>query len=525
MPLKEDAVRKRLSTANASQESVQTISGYILHYKDDVGVIAKCWMDVYKAADDKLRTALIYVMNDAVQKASKKGNGETVTMAFHPHVINAIGMASPAVKKPIARCVEVFQQRSVFPMHIIEEMKAALDNRPLEQEEFPADLDQDKFLKDVQQYQNGDALMEKAREILMRSNFDFKSRINERMKDRSEGEKVIAEIDSSKTKLDSFLSTIDRHESRCRHLTEFVKQAKAFFNLQLRDVTIVDDAYEKFAAGMKSTKKQLEDIVKTGVLPGMTPPRDAPSPSPADDPFANMGAEGASEGPVAEDMEMDDDEAPGTSGLTSSLIPPDNYVPPVPVNSVPAAGDPRTQRSHSINTTPPTYSPLPADPRQSSRGAAGPPQSSFSQPAPPGVSVHSPSSMALNRSMPNVPQAPGAAQPFPAALQVDMTQPPPGVFELPGSGAAKRPRFMLPQAEMPPPEYAAGAPPFMRFPPPGFPPPPVPSANGQLPSPQSAPATPATMPPFNSPPPGFPAYLPPPGRQLGLTARHGPPCG
>lgn len=46
-------------------------------------------------------------------------------------------------------------------------------------------MDQDKFLKDVDQYQHGDALMEKAREILMRSNFDFKARINERMKGTS----------------------------------------------------------------------------------------------------------------------------------------------------------------------------------------------------------------------------------------------------------------------------------------------------------------------------------------------------
>lgn len=55
---------------------------------------------------------------------------------------------------------------------------------------------------------------------------------------------------------------------------------------------VIVQAYEKFAQGMKSTQKQLEDIVKTGVLPGMTPPRDAPSPSPADDPFTNMGGEG-----------------------------------------------------------------------------------------------------------------------------------------------------------------------------------------------------------------------------------------
>lgn len=49
-------------------------------------------------------------------------------------------------------------------------------------EDFPADLDQDKFLRDVEQYSHGDQLMEKAREILLRSDFNFQKRINERMK-------------------------------------------------------------------------------------------------------------------------------------------------------------------------------------------------------------------------------------------------------------------------------------------------------------------------------------------------------
>lgn len=59
--------------------------------------------------------------------------------------------------------------------------------------------------------------------------------------DRHEGEKVLTEIDASKTKLSSFLTTLERHENRCKGMTELVKQAKSYFNLQLRDVTIVDD--------------------------------------------------------------------------------------------------------------------------------------------------------------------------------------------------------------------------------------------------------------------------------------------
>lgn len=48
-------------------------------------------------ADDNLRIALIYLMNDVVQKSSQKDknkkSNDMVKMAFHPHVVNAFGMA------------------------------------------------------------------------------------------------------------------------------------------------------------------------------------------------------------------------------------------------------------------------------------------------------------------------------------------------------------------------------------------------------------------------------------------------
>lgn len=50
------------------------------------------------SGDDNLRIALIYVMNDVVQKSTtakkdKKTSNDMVKMAFHPHVVNAFGMA------------------------------------------------------------------------------------------------------------------------------------------------------------------------------------------------------------------------------------------------------------------------------------------------------------------------------------------------------------------------------------------------------------------------------------------------
>lgn len=108
-------------------------------------------------------------------------------------------------------------------------------------------------------------------------------------------------MDDSKFKLKSFLSSVERHQKKCQKLTDFLKIAKSSLNLQLRDVTVVDDvskrffnkftclkhfqAYEKFEKGIQETKKQLEEIIKDGKFVPASPPRNAPSPQPNDEQF------------------------------------------------------------------------------------------------------------------------------------------------------------------------------------------------------------------------------------------------
>lgn len=49
MALSEENIRKRLSALNTSQDSVQTASLWIMHYKDSaIDKVTKCWMDVYR---------------------------------------------------------------------------------------------------------------------------------------------------------------------------------------------------------------------------------------------------------------------------------------------------------------------------------------------------------------------------------------------------------------------------------------------------------------------------------------------
>uniref|UniRef100_A0A915D9W2 CID domain-containing protein n=1 Tax=Ditylenchus dipsaci TaxID=166011 RepID=A0A915D9W2_9BILA len=254
MALTEEVIKKRLKAINSTQDCIQTTSLWVIHHKEScIDKIAKCWMDVYKQANDNLRIALIYVMNDVVQRVGKKDRHDSVKMAFHPHVVNAFAMASKTVKKTITRDEIGFRTKTYF--------------------------------------QNAE-LTEKARNILERSDFNFRDKMADKMKDRVGGTKILNEMDDSRN---NQMSENDGFDENC----------KMSLNLQLRDVTVVDDAYEKFAIGIKDTKKELEEAMKTGIFPGMSPPRDAPSPAASDDPFAMQGM-GEDAAGSAEDMDIDD---------------------------------------------------------------------------------------------------------------------------------------------------------------------------------------------------------------------------
>ncbi|EJW72389.1 hypothetical protein WUBG_16704, partial [Wuchereria bancrofti] len=103
--------------------------------------------------------------------------------------------------------------------------------------------------------------------------------------DRRDGEKFMGEIEQSYTKLTDFFGALAKHRKRGQHLLAEIERAKRCFTLQLRDVTVVEDAYQKFGAGIDEVCTEVEEMLKTSVYPGASPPRDAPSPTANDDPF------------------------------------------------------------------------------------------------------------------------------------------------------------------------------------------------------------------------------------------------
>ncbi|CAD5206173.1 unnamed protein product [Bursaphelenchus okinawaensis] len=315
MGLDEGVVCERLQKVNASQESVQSTSGWILTHKDEIDVITRCWIKVYQQGSESQRVGLIYVVNDVVQTA-KRERDKTISVAFHPHFVNAIVLASETVKKAIRRCLQVFRERHIYPKHIIDEMQSALEGTvdAVVQDEDDGEFEIEGFLKTLRTYVESSTAIDKARVVLNNINFDES---NVDLSDREGLSQMELEVDLMIQKLQTFLQRIEGLSAKSAKVNHTIAKSKGFFQNQLKDVALVHDAYDRYAKGISERIEQLDPIVKSGILPGQTPPRDAPSPVPGEDIFNATGSD---------DMEMDEEDMPGKPNATS-LIPPQNYVP------------------------------------------------------------------------------------------------------------------------------------------------------------------------------------------------------
>ncbi|VDM97850.1 unnamed protein product [Thelazia callipaeda] len=300
MALSDEVISRRLRAVDQTSESIQTTSMWILHHRDSAVKFVNCWNEVFKTANDVLQIALFYVANDVCQKAKKKNGAHILLQAFAPHWVNAISYSrgSENVQKAVSRILDIFEERQIYSKSQLADMRAAQNDSNELEDNSLLDFDINYLIRDVEGYHKGNLVMERARELLSRSDFNFKDKIMSRMKDRRDGIKFMEEMEQSHTKLMDFYGALAKHRKRGQQILGEIERAKRCFTLQLRDVTVVEDhllcyiheylfckAYQKFGSGIDEVSAEVEEMLKTGVYPGASPPRDAPSPTANDDPF------------------------------------------------------------------------------------------------------------------------------------------------------------------------------------------------------------------------------------------------
>uniref|UniRef100_A0A8C5PUF9 Regulation of nuclear pre-mRNA domain-containing protein 1A n=1 Tax=Leptobrachium leishanense TaxID=445787 RepID=A0A8C5PUF9_9ANUR len=124
----EAALEKKLSELSNSQQSVQTLSLWLIHHRKHSRVIVTVWDRELRKAKPSRKLTFLYLANDVIQNSKRKG--PEFTKDFAPVIADAFYHVSSetdeSCKKHLGRVLSIWEERAVYENNVLEQLKIAL---------------------------------------------------------------------------------------------------------------------------------------------------------------------------------------------------------------------------------------------------------------------------------------------------------------------------------------------------------------------------------------------------------------
>ncbi|KAG8230346.1 hypothetical protein J437_LFUL000617 [Ladona fulva] len=128
----ENALSKKLADLNSSQQSIQTLSLWLIHHRKHHAAIVKVWYRELLKAKEHRKLTFMYLANDVIQNSKKKGPefgkefGNILKKVFE-HM--AYLDTDDKTRKGLGRLLQIWEERGVYDAKLIKEMKLAFEKK------------------------------------------------------------------------------------------------------------------------------------------------------------------------------------------------------------------------------------------------------------------------------------------------------------------------------------------------------------------------------------------------------------
>ncbi|RUS84154.1 hypothetical protein EGW08_008082 [Elysia chlorotica] len=340
--LNEESVEKKLKTVNNTQDSIQSLSLWIIHHKSHHERICKLWMKVLKkTVHPSHRLTLFYLCNDVVQTCKKK-KAYVYNTTFKEHLREAACLVRDiTVKKKVERIFNIWQERGVYDAAFVRSLQEALNgksgksktkthkvkksavedeevyNGPISPVDSPvpsgpagkqtspvlpaqnhAEEDEEESARILAEFKPHEMIEQITAFTRQATDIKFKlSQIThlkldmssaeavKRLKDRAHGNDFSNQFEDSCNKLAELVKRQTQHVEDQRLLLQTLNTSETFYEEQYREAKIVANAYKNFGARINNMKKKLDELKRTFPQPDSpVPSPDVNAPSPGNTP-------------------------------------------------------------------------------------------------------------------------------------------------------------------------------------------------------------------------------------------------
>ncbi|GFT17845.1 regulation of nuclear pre-mRNA domain-containing protein 1B [Nephila pilipes] len=130
-----EALGKKLLELNNSQQSIQTLSLWLIHHRKHHKTIVQVWFKELKKAKPHRKLTFMYLANDVIQNSKKKGpefskEFSTVLSKAFAHVKENVIDDDDKTKNGLERIISVWEDRNVYDSSVITGLRAAIGRSP-----------------------------------------------------------------------------------------------------------------------------------------------------------------------------------------------------------------------------------------------------------------------------------------------------------------------------------------------------------------------------------------------------------
>nr|XP_028557937.1 regulation of nuclear pre-mRNA domain-containing protein 1A isoform X1 [Podarcis muralis] len=279
----ESALERKLLELSNSQQSVQTLSLWLIHHRKHSPLIVAVWERELRKAKPNRKLTFLYLANDVIQNSKRKG--PEFTKDFAPVIVEAFKHVSSetdeSCKKHLGRVLSIWEERSVYENDVLEQLRQALygdknpRKRPYEQinvednncstQSSPCDPPQTadliRALQELENAASGDAAVHQRIASLPVEVQDVS--LLDRITDKESGEQLSKMVDDACMLLADYngrlAAEIDDRKQLTRMLSDFLRCQKEV--LSEKEQTL--EEYKRKLARVSQVRKELKSRIQT----------------------------------------------------------------------------------------------------------------------------------------------------------------------------------------------------------------------------------------------------------------------
>ncbi|CAK9295436.1 unnamed protein product [Gordionus sp. m RMFG-2023] len=126
----ESSLEKKLKDLNTTQQSIQTLSLWIIHHKKYAKLVVQIWHREIYNAKDKKRIILLYLANDIIQNGRKKAPdyAKEFKIVLPIAITTLIKDLDENNLSKVRRVLQIWRERSIYDNEFIDQLKEITEN-------------------------------------------------------------------------------------------------------------------------------------------------------------------------------------------------------------------------------------------------------------------------------------------------------------------------------------------------------------------------------------------------------------